>query len=109
MWTSESQIKLSYCTRVIPDSSDPRFTTSTHRNKVVLHIGPMKGILGIPDPEKVRGIVEDPMPQDQAQLRSFRGSITYLTQYVPNLAIVIASLRKLTQRGYRGSGQQQRE
>ena len=72
---------------------------STHRNKVVLHIGPMKGILGIPDPEKVRGIVEDPMPQDQAQLRSFRGSITYLTQYVPNLAIVIASLRKLTQKG----------
>ena len=36
---------------------------------------------------------------DQAQLRSFLGSITYLTQYVPHLATVIAPLRKLTQKG----------
>ena len=52
-----------------------------------------------PDPEKVRAIVEAPVPQDQAQLRSFLGSITYLMQYIPHLATVIAPLRSLTQKG----------
>jgi len=52
-----------------------------------------------PDPEKVKAILEAPLPEDQAQLRSFFGSITYLTQYVPDLATVIAPLRKLTQKG----------
>ena len=52
-----------------------------------------------PDPEKVKAILEAPLPCDQGQLRSFLGSITYLTQYVPHLAIVIAPLRKLTQKG----------
>ena len=52
-----------------------------------------------PDPEKVKAILEAPLPEDQAQLRSFLGSITYLTQYVPHLATVIAPHRKLTQKG----------
>lgn len=52
-----------------------------------------------PDPEKVKAIAEAPEPQDQAQLRSFLGSITYLTQYVPHLSTVIVPLRKLTQKG----------
>ena len=52
-----------------------------------------------PDPEKVKAILEVPVPEDQAQLRSFLGSITYLTQYVPHLATVIVPLRKLTQKG----------
>ena len=52
-----------------------------------------------PDLEKVKAILEAPVPEDQAQLRSFLGSITYLTEYVPHLAAVIAPLRKLTQKG----------
>ena len=52
-----------------------------------------------PDPEKVKAILDAPLPEDQAQLRSFLGSITYLTQYLPHLATVIAPLRKLTQKG----------
>lgn len=52
-----------------------------------------------PDPEKIKAISEAPVPQDQAQLRSFLGSITYLTQFVRNLATVISPLRKLTQKG----------
>ena len=39
------------------------------------------------------------MPKDQAQLRSFLESITYLTQLVANLATVITPLRQLTQKG----------
>ena len=53
----------------------------------------------MPDPEKIKGISEAPVPKDQAQLRSFLGSITYLTQFVPSLATVIAPLRQLTQKG----------
>jgi len=65
--------------------------------KFLGHIISVDGIR--PDPEKVRAIVEAPVPEDQAQLRSFLGSITYLTQYVPHLATIIAPLRKLTQKG----------
>ena len=65
--------------------------------KFVGHIISADGVRA--DPEKVKAITEAPVPQDQAQLRSFLGSITYLTQYVPHLATVIAPLRKLTQKG----------
>ena len=51
-----------------------------------------------PDPEKVKAILEAPVPEDQAQLRSFLGSITYLTQYMPHLPTVIAPLWKLTEK-----------
>ena len=42
---------------------------------------------------------EAPFPYDQAQLRSFLGSITYLLQYGAHLATFIGPLRKLTQKG----------
>ena len=61
-----------------------------------------------PDPEKVKAILEAPLPEDQAQLRSFLGSITCLTQYVPHLATVIALTGSSHKRAYRGGGQQQR-
>ena len=51
------------------------------------------------DPEKVKAILDAPLPVDQAQLRSFLGSITYLTQCVPHLATVVDPLRKPAQKG----------
>jgi len=52
-----------------------------------------------PDPQKVKAITEAPVPGNAGEMRSFLGGITYLTQYVPNLATVIAPLRKLVQKG----------
>ncbi|PFX15397.1 Retrovirus-related Pol polyprotein [Stylophora pistillata] len=52
-----------------------------------------------PDPDKVKAIADAPVPQNQAELRSFLGSITYLAQFVSNLATVITPLRYLTQKG----------
>ena len=49
--------------------------------------------------DKVKAIAHAPVPHDQAELRSFLGSFTYLTQFVPNLATVITPLRQLTQKG----------
>jgi len=52
-----------------------------------------------PDPQKVKATTEAPVPGNAGEIRSFLGGITYLTQYVPNLATVIAPLRKLVQKG----------
>ncbi|PFX31706.1 Retrovirus-related Pol polyprotein [Stylophora pistillata] len=65
--------------------------------KFLGHIISAKGIK--PDPDKVKAIADAPVPQNQAELRSFLGSITYLTQLVSNLATVITPLRNLTQKG----------
>ena len=65
--------------------------------KFLGHIISVEGIK--PDADKVKAIADAPVPRDQAELRSFLGSITYLTQFVPNLATVITPLRQLMQKG----------
>lgn len=65
--------------------------------KFLGHVISAEGIK--PDPDKVKAIADAPVPQNQAELRSFLGSITYLTQFVSNLATVITPLRYLTQKG----------
>lgn len=65
--------------------------------KFLGHITSADGVR--PDPEKVKAILDAPLQVDQAQLCSFFGSITSLTEYVPHLATVIDPLRKPTQNG----------
>ncbi|XP_022779210.1 uncharacterized protein K02A2.6-like [Stylophora pistillata] len=65
--------------------------------KFLGHVISAEGIK--PEPDKVKAIADAPVLQNQAELRSFLGSITYLTQFVSNLATVITPLRYLMQKG----------
>ena len=48
-----------------------------------------------PDPEKVKSIVEMPPPDSKEAVKSFLGTITYLSKFIPNLSQESAPLRQL--------------
>ena len=58
------------------------------------HIFTTNGIK--PDPTKVQGINDMPIPEDASAVRRFCGMIQYLARFLPNLAQTAAPLRQLT-------------
>ena len=61
------------------------------------HILTDRGIL--PDPAKVRAILEMPYPKDVAGVRRLRGCMNYLSRFIPHLANLVKPLHDLTGRG----------
>ena len=49
-------------------------------------------------PEKIKAIVEAPMPTNVQQLRSFLGLLNYYRKFLPNLAAIIQPLNDLLQK-----------
>jgi len=52
-----------------------------------------------PDPEKVRGISEFPVPTSVEQLRSFLGLSNYYRKFIKDFALIARPLYRLTRRG----------
>ena len=52
-----------------------------------------------PDPEKVRAIVDMPLPSDVSGVRHLCGCMNYLARYVPHLADLSRPLHELTSKG----------
>ena len=50
-----------------------------------------------PDPMKVKAIQELPRPEDKKAVERLLGCTNYLSRFLPNLAEVVAPLRKLTE------------
>ncbi|KAL2077680.1 hypothetical protein ACEWY4_027184 [Coilia grayii] len=50
-------------------------------------------------PDKIRAIVDAPMPTDISQLRSFLGLINYYGRFVPNLSMLLHPLNALLHKG----------
>lgn len=48
-----------------------------------------------PDVEKVRAIVQMPLPQNREELRRFLGMVNYFSQFIPNQSEATAPLRSL--------------
>ena len=61
------------------------------------HILTDRGIL--PDPAKVRAILEMPYPKDVAGVRRLCGCVNYLSRFIPQLANLAKPLHDLTGRG----------
>ena len=51
-----------------------------------------------PDPMKVQAIRALPVPEDKKAVERFLGFVKYLSRFLPNLAEVVAQLRKLTEK-----------
>ena len=51
-----------------------------------------------PTAEKVRVLVEAPLPKDVSQLRSFLGLINYYARFMPNQLSALAPLNQLLQK-----------
>ena len=51
-----------------------------------------------PDPMKVKAIEDLPQPSDKKAVERLLGFVKYLAQFLPNLAEVVAPLRKLTEK-----------
>ena len=51
-----------------------------------------------PDPNKVDIVIKIPAPQNKTELASFLGMCNYLSQYIPQLSDVIATLRELNKK-----------
>ena len=51
-----------------------------------------------PDPHKVDVIIKIPTPQNKTELASFLGMCNYLSQYIPQLSDVPATLRELNKK-----------
>ena len=48
-----------------------------------------------PDVEKVRAIIQMPLPQNREELRRFLGMVNYFSQFIPNQSEATAPLRSL--------------
>ncbi|CAB3985329.1 Hypothetical predicted protein [Paramuricea clavata] len=48
-----------------------------------------------PDPEKIKAIVEMPLPKSKQDLQRLLGMVNYLSQYIPNMSEITAPLRTL--------------
>ncbi|CAB3991932.1 Transposon Tf2-6 poly [Paramuricea clavata] len=48
-----------------------------------------------PDPEKIKAIVELPLPKSKQDLQRLLGMVNYLSQYIPNMSEITAPLRTL--------------
>ena len=48
-----------------------------------------------PDPEKIKAIVEMPLPKSKQYLQRLLGMVNYLSQYIPNMSEITAPLRTL--------------
>lgn len=55
-----------------------------------------------PDPEKVRPILDVPLPVTVSELRSFLGQYNYQTGFIPHASTVLSSLHELTGNNARG-------
>ena len=51
-----------------------------------------------PDPMKVKAIEDLPQPSDKKAVERLLGFVKYLVRFLPNLAEVVAPLRKLTEK-----------
>ena len=56
-----------------------------------------------PTAEKVRALVEAPVPKDVSQLRSFLGLVNYYAKFMPNQSSVLAPLNQLLQKSRKWS------
>ena len=43
--------------------------------------------------DKVAAVLEVPLPQDVAQMKSYLGLLSYYSQFLPNLSMVVAPLK----------------
>ena len=48
-----------------------------------------------PDPEKIKGIVEMPKPEDKKGIERLLGTINFLASYIPNMSEITAPIRNL--------------
>ena len=60
------------------------------------HLLTSKGLL--PDPMKIQAVQALPTPEDKKAVERFLGFVKYLSRFLPNLAEVVAPLRKLTEK-----------
>ena len=51
-----------------------------------------------PDPDKVSGILDIPLPTNKTELQRFLGMVNYLGKFLPNLSDVSAPVRKLLEK-----------
>ena len=51
-----------------------------------------------PNPDKVQAIIDLPRPSDKSGVRSFCGSVQYLSKFIPNLSEEATVLRQLTKK-----------
>ena len=56
-----------------------------------------------PTADKVRALVEVPVPKDVTQLRSFLGLVNYYAKFLPNLSSALAPLNQLLQKSRKWS------
>ena len=52
-----------------------------------------------PDPKKVQAIKDASPPSNTAELRSFLGTVNYVSRFIPDFSTTTAPLRDLTRRG----------
>ena len=52
-----------------------------------------------PDPKKVQAIKDATPPSNTAELRSFLGTVNYVSRFIPDFSTITAPLRALTRRG----------
>ena len=51
--------------------------------------------------DKVRALVEAPVPKDVSQLQSFLGLVNYYAKFLPNLSSTLAPLNQLLQNSWK--------
>ena len=52
-----------------------------------------------PDPKKVQATKDSTPPSNTAELRSFLGTVNYVSRFIPDFSTITAPLRALTRRG----------
>ena len=73
-----------------------------NKKKIQLRVNEVKYLGNIvsakgftPDPEKIKDIVEMPLPKSKQDLQRLLGMVNYLSQYIPNMSEITAPLRTL--------------
>ncbi|CAB4032778.1 Hypothetical predicted protein [Paramuricea clavata] len=73
-----------------------------NKKKIQLRVTEMKYLGNIvsakgftPDPEKIKAIVEMPLPRSKQDLQRLLGMVNYLSQYIPNMSEITAPQRTL--------------
>eukprot|EP00117_Sycon_ciliatum_P027910 scpid26178/ scgid22563/ Retrovirus-related Pol polyprotein from transposon opus; Protease; Reverse transcriptase; Endonuclease len=65
----------------------------------VRYLGSILNAQGVnPDPDKVKAILDMPLPESQSDVRRFLGMLTYLGKFIPGLADATAPVRTLAKR-----------